>query len=109
MPVMPLEETAGSTGGVLLIQTDCDVPNAKAGVTIGRTVTVNVTGGAHGSAALVNVYTPLAVLLTMAGVHSPLIPLVEVAGKMGTASPEHMVNEVPKSNTGMITGLIVCV
>jgi hypothetical protein len=46
-------------------------------------------------------------LLIEAGLHVPLIPLVEVFGSAGTAAPEHMFNEVPKANVGTTLGLTV--
>lgn len=49
------------------------------------------------------------VLLTTAGLQAPVIPLVDVAGKMGTASPEQIVNVGPKLNVGMVLGLTVTV
>jgi len=49
------------------------------------------------------------VLLTVAGFHVPLIPLVEVAGNDGTEPPEQMVRVVPKLNTGVMIGLTVTV
>jgi hypothetical protein len=55
VPVTPLLETAGNTGGVALMQTDCEGPNEKAGLMIGFTVTVNFTGGTQGVVVLVNV------------------------------------------------------
>ena len=55
VPVIPLVETPGKTGAVAFIQTDCVLPNEKAGVMIGFTVTVTFTGGAQGSEVGVNV------------------------------------------------------
>ena len=55
VPVIPLVETPGKTGGVAFIQTDWELPNEKAGVMIGFTVTVTFTGGAQGSEVGVNV------------------------------------------------------
>lgn len=37
----------------------------------------------------------------------PVIPLVEVVGRAGTASPAQIVNVVPKLNEGGIFGLTV--
>ena len=76
---------------------------------IGFTVTVKFTGGAHGSDVLVNVYTPLFVLLAVAGFHVPVIPLSDVTGNTGTAPPEQIVSEVPKLNCGVSTGFTVTV
>ena len=76
---------------------------------IGFTVTVKFTGGAHGSEVLLNVYTPLFVLLAVAGVHVPVIPFTEVVGKTGTVPPEQIVKEVPKLKRGVSTGFTVTV
>ena len=46
-------------------------------------------------------------MLTVDGLHVPLMPLVEVLGKAGTAPPEQMVKEVPKVNVGTTLGLTV--
>ena len=48
-----------------------------------------------------------AVLLTVAGLQLPVIPLIEVAGNEGTAAPSQIVCEVPKENVGVTFGLTV--
>lgn len=58
---------------------------------------------------MVNVYTPLVVLLTTAGVQVPVMPLSDVVGNVGTASPAQIVSDDPKLNTGGVTGFTVCV
>ena len=55
VPVIPLEDVAGSEGAVLPEQIVCDVPISNMGVTIGLTVTANVVGKAHWPASGVNV------------------------------------------------------
>ena len=85
------------------------VPKLNVGVTFGVTVTVNVVVVAHCPAVGVNVYTPLAVLLTTDGLHVPVIPLVDVVGNNGTVPPEQIVSVVPKLNVGVILGVIVTV
>ena len=47
------------------------------------------------------------VLLTVAGLHVPLILFNEVVGKVGTVPPAQIVNDVPKLNVGVIIGLTV--
>ena len=44
-----------------------------------------------------------------AGVQLPLMPLVDAAGKGGTAPPAQIVSEVPKANEGVMFGLTVTV
>lgn len=45
---------------------------------------LNTVPVAHKPPVGVNVYTPLVVLLTVAGLHVPVIPLDEVVGNAGT-------------------------
>ena len=52
---MPLSDVLGKAGTEPPAQMERDVPNEKVGVTIGLTVTSNVTAGAHWPAAGVNV------------------------------------------------------
>ncbi len=78
-------------GARALIQTDCEVRKANSGVISGFTVMVTVTGGAQGSEVLLKVYEPVWVLLTVAGVQVPVIPLSEVVGNTGAGSPAHKV------------------
>jgi hypothetical protein len=51
------------------------------------TVVVKVAVVAHCPAVGVKVYVPPVVLLTVAGLHVPLIPLVELAGNVGAVVP----------------------
>ena len=37
----------------------------------------------------------------------PLIPLVEVLGKVGTVPPAQILSDVPKPNVGVVRGMIV--
>ena len=48
-------------------------------------------------------------LSTDAGLHEPVIPFDEVAGKTGTDAPAHMVAEVPKLKVGVTEGVTVTV
>ena len=107
-PVTPFKEVVGNTGAVLPSQMEALAPNGKVGVITGFTVTVNVTGGAQGSDVGVNVYVPVAVLLTTAGLQVPVIPFDEVIGNAGTASPSQIV-ALPKENLGVITRFTVTV
>jgi hypothetical protein len=52
---------------------------------------------------------PLAVLLTVDGLHVPVMLLVDVAGNVGTDPPLHTLNVVPKLNVGVIFGFTVTV
>ena len=48
-------------------------------------------------------------MLTVAGLHVPVIPSIEVAGSAGTVPPSQMVSDVPKPNVGVMLGRIVTV
>jgi hypothetical protein len=48
-------------------------------------------------------------LLTTAGVHAPVIPFDELAGKVTTGAPSQMVVFVPKGKAGVIFGFTVTV
>ena len=56
-----------------------------------------------------NVYVPLAWLFTADGFHEPVKPLVDVAGRVGTVPPAHMVKLLPKLNTGNTFAVTVTV
>ena len=86
VPVMPLSDVVGNVGTVPLTQKVTDVPKPNTGTTLGLTVTVNVVGNAHTPAVGVKVYVPEDWLLTVAGLHVPVIPLLDVAGNEGTAA-----------------------
>jgi len=109
VPVMPLLDVVGKIGTVPPEQIVSVVPKLKVGVTIGLTVTVKVVVVAHNPAVGVNVYTPFAVLLTTDGFHVPVMPLLEVVGKIGTVPPVQIVNVVPKLKVGVMFGFTVTV
>ncbi len=48
-------------------------------------------------------------MLTLEGLHVPVIPFDDVVGKVGTASPLQIVAVVPKLNVGVTTGFTVTV
>jgi hypothetical protein len=106
---MPLVEVVGNKGTVPPAQILSVEPKLNAGVMFGATVTVNVNGVAHKPAVGVNTYTPLVVLLTTDGFQVPVIPLVDIVGKVGTVPPEQMFKVVPKLNVGTTFGLTVTV
>jgi hypothetical protein len=74
---------------------------------IGFTVTLNVVVVAHCPAVGVNVYTPEFWLSIVAGLHVPLMPLVDVFVSKGTVPLAQIVSVVPKLNVGVILGLTV--
>ena len=48
-------------------------------------------------------------MLTVAGLHVPVMPLSEVPGREGTPPPEQIFNVDPKLNAGVTLGLTVTV
>lgn len=103
VPAIPLIEVVGKTGATAPEQMGSGASNA--GVMFGLTVMSNVVVVAHCPASGVNVYVPLVVLLTVAGVQVPVIPLREVAGKTGDAEPEQI--GAIALNVGTTLGLTV--
>ena len=69
------------------------------------TVTFTVAVDAQLPAAGVKVYVPLAVLLTTAGDHVPLMPFKELVGKIGATSPLHIAAIAAK--VGSVCGFTV--
>ena len=102
-------EVPGNDGTAAPLQTARLVPKLNVGVTFGVTVTVKVALVAHCSGPGVNVYVPLPVLLTVAGLQVPVIPLVEVVGSAGTVPPEQIDKVVPKLKDGVRFGATVTV
>ena len=109
VPVILFVDVNGKAGTVPPEQIARAVPKLNVGVMFGFTVTVNVVVVAHWPAVGVNVYTALAVLLTVAGLHVPVMLLVEVFGNAGTVPPSHILNVVPKLNVGVMFGATVTV
>jgi hypothetical protein len=109
VPVILLVDVFGSVGTLAPLQIDNAVPKANVGVMFGATVTVNVVVVAHCPAVGVNVYVPLAVLLTTDGLQVPVTPLSEVVGNAGTVPPEQIDKVVPKVNVGVTFGVTVTV
>jgi putative transposon-encoded protein len=106
VPVIPLSEVVGKSGAVSF--SHIEVTKLKVGVIYGFTVTV--MGGAglvHCPPAEVNVYVPVAVLLTLGVFQVPVIPLSEVVGKRGAVSFSHI--EVTKLKVGVRYGFTVTV
>lgn len=85
VPVIPFSDVVGRTGAVLPVQ------KAAIGVNVGTvlavTVVVREVCDAHCPALGVKVYEADARLFTVAGLHVPVMPFNDVAGKTGTADP----------------------
>lgn len=109
VPVIPLVDVFVNDGTASPAHIVRLFPKVNVGGILGLTVTVKVTGEEHCHASGVKVYVPEFWLSTTAGLHEPAIALVEVPGKVGTASPAQMVRLLPKLNTGTTIGLTVTV
>ena len=103
VPVIPLSDVVGNTGAAVPEQIGAIA--VKVGVTAWCNCYINVVGVAHSPASGVNVYVPLAVLLTTAGDHVPVIPLSDVNGNVGAAEPEQIGAMAAK--VGVTLGVIV--
>lgn len=88
VPVMPLSDIAGSIGATE--PSHIAAIELKVGVMFGKTVISIVDIVAHCPASGVNVYIPPTVLLTVAGDHVPVIPLVDINGNTGAIAPEQI-------------------
>jgi len=105
VPVIPLVEVAGSTGAGAPLQIIGSA--AKDGVVFGVTFCIIVVESAHCPAVGVKVYMPVAVLLTVAGDHVPVIPSCEVVGNTGGVLPLQIAGSAAKA--GVIFGVTTCV
>ena len=103
--MIPFVEVVGNTGATVPEQ--IAGTGSKVGVTIGLTVTVSVVVVAHWPAVGVKVYVVVAVLLTVAGVQVPVMPLVDVVGNIGAAEPAQIAGT--GSKIGVIFALTVTV
>src|SRR5215216_3818701 len=82
---MPLFEVVGNALKISPEQIGAKLVNV--GNVLLLTVTVSVVVVAHNPAVGVKVYVAVAVLLTVAGDHVPVMPLVEVVGKTSATPP----------------------
>ena len=105
VPVIPLLDVVGSVGAAAFWQSGPIAVNA--GVTCGFIVTLNVVEVAHCPAAGVNVYVvvPGVAVFIVAGLHVPVIPLMDVVGSTGAVLFWH--NGPIAVNAGITCGLIV--
>lgn len=105
-PVMLLVDVFDKIGTVAFVQVERDVPNGKVAVSFGITTMEALTGIPQVPAAGVNVYVPLALLLTTAGNQVPLMPLVDNAGKGGAGEPSQ--KELKELKRGTAIGFDNC-
>ena len=103
-PVMPLLEVVGSGDKVAPEHIGAIALNV--GVMLELTVIVNVADVAHCPGSGVKVYV-VVLLLSKAGAHVPVMPLLEVVGSGDSVVPEHI--GVTAVNVGAIFGLTVIV
>ena len=99
-----LVEDVGNAANVAPEQIGATALNV--GVTLGLTVIVNVVVVAHCPTVGVKVYVVVAVL-SKAGAHVPVIPLLEVVGNAVNVAPEHIGATALK--VGVTLGLTVIV
>ncbi|MET3886014.1 hypothetical protein [Niastella sp. OAS944] len=104
VPVMPLLELVGNGERVAPEQMGATAVNV--GVIFGLTVIVKVVVVAHCPAVGVNVYVVVAVL-SKAGAHVPVMPLLEVVGSGVKVAPEQI--GATAVNVGVTFGLTVIV
>ena len=109
VPVTELLDMFGNVGTESPSQILKVVPKVNVGVICGVIVTVNVVVFAHCPVLGVKVYVPLLALSTIAGVHEPVMELLEEFGNEGTIPPEQMLKVVPKVKVGVVCGVIVTV
>lgn len=107
MPTIALVEVSGNRGTTPPLQIESVVPILNKGVIVGVTVTDKLALLAHWPVSGVKVYVPEFWLSTVAGLHVPVIPFVDVSGNAGTPVPEQIVSVVPKLNAGVIMGFSV--
>ena len=88
VPVIELVDVVGKTGRVE--PEHIGAMAVKVGVTVGFTVTLIVVPIAHSPILGVKLYIPEVVLLTIAGLQVPVIPLFDVRGKTGGTVPKHI-------------------
>lgn len=89
VPVTELSETVDNTGAIFPEQIEDD--NVNDGVIVEvKILTVVVVVEAHCPPAGVNVYVPVAVLLTVAGDQVPVIALLEDVDNTGAVAPEQI-------------------
>lgn len=84
VPVIPFVDVVGNAG--IEAPEQYGPAELKVGVTLGVIVIVRVVCAAHWPAVGVKVYIAVFVLL-IAGLHVPVIPLVDVVGSAGIAAP----------------------
>ena len=100
--MIPLLDVVGSAASTAPEQIGATA--VKVGVTFGLTVIVNVVVVAHCPAVGVKVYVVVAVLFN-AGLHVPVIPLLEVVGSAASTAPEQIGATAVK--VGVMFGLTV--
>ena len=104
VPVYPFSDVPASVGAVAPVQIAGNAVNV--GTVFAVIVCVKVVVNAHWPAFGVNVYVPVVVLLTVAGLHAPVIALVDVVDKVGAVDPVQIAGNA--ANVGVIVaGLIV--
>ena len=103
VPVMPFVEVVGKMGAIPPVQIAGIGLNV--GVILGVTVIILLKIVAQPLPSGVKIYVPVVVLLTTEGLQVPVMPLVEVVGKMGAVEPVQIVDTISK--VGSVLGITV--
>src|SRR5205085_12267480 len=104
---MPLADVKGSVGAVAPLHIVYD-DGLNVCVICGVTVTVTDAVVAHESFPTLRSSVLVAVLLTVDGLHVPVMPLADVKGSVGAVAPLHIVYD-DGLNVGVICGVTVTV
>lgn len=88
IPVIPSKDEVGNVGAAAPIHIAGNAANA--GIVSAFITCTKIACVAHNPVTGVKVYVPVTVLLTVAGLHVPVIPLVDVVSNAGAIPPVHI-------------------
>ena len=89
-PEIPSLDMVCKVGTVPPVHIVSDVPKLNVGEMFGITYTSTIVEAAHLPGSGLNVYTAEVVLLTVEGLHVPVIPSIDVVGNTGAALPSQI-------------------
>ena len=107
--VILLDELTGNVTTLAPSQMVVLLPKEKVGSIFGFTVTVSVVPATHPADVGVNTYVSDRVVSIVAGVHVPVMPLVEVSGNLGTLPLWQIVRDVPNGKEATTFGITTVV
>jgi hypothetical protein len=85
------------------------LPKGKSGSIFGFTVTVSIVPATHPADVGVNTYVSDRVVSIVAGVHIPVMPLIDVSGNSGTVPFRQIVSDVPNGKVAVSFGITTVV